>query len=130
MRYTFKKEEKLKSRKLIKQLFEKGSSLSEFPLRMVYLRIDHTSNYPIQASFSASKRQFKKAVDRNRIKRLMRESYRLHKHTLYQNIIDKHVIMFTYIDEKEHKYVDIEEKMIHLLKKFVEKTNKQKNEKD
>jgi hypothetical protein len=51
----------------------------------------------------------------------MRESYRLHKHTLYQNIADKHILMFTYIDEKEHKYVDIEEKMIHLLKKFVQK---------
>ncbi len=122
MRFTFKKEEKLKSRKLIEQLFKKGSSLSEFPLRMVYLKVDHTTNYPVQASFSVSKRKFKKAVDRNRIKRLMRESYRLHKHTLYKNIEDKHVIMFTYIDEKEHKYVDIEEKMIHLLKKFVKKT--------
>jgi len=124
MRYTFKKEEKLKSKKLIEQLFEKGSSLSEFPLRMVYLKVDHRSNYTVQASFSASKRKFKKAVDRNRIKRLMRESYRLNKHILYQNIADKHIIMFTYIDEKEHKYVDIEEKMIHLLKKFVKKTNK------
>jgi len=124
MRYTFKKEEKLKSKKLIEQLFEKGSSLSEFPLRMVYLKVDHMSNYMVQASFSASKRKFKKAVDRNRIKRLMRESYRLNKHILYQNIVDKHIIMFTYIDEKEHKYVDIEEKMIHLLKKFVKKTNK------
>ncbi len=130
MQYTFKKEEKLKSRKLIEQLFERGSSLSEFPVRVVYLCIDHTSDYPIQASFSVSKRKFKKAVDRNRIKRLMRESYRLHKYILYQNIANKHIIMFTYIDEKEHKYVDIEEKMIHLLKKFVQKINRKNDEKD
>jgi len=124
MRFTFKEKEKLKSKKLIEQLFERGSSISQFPLRMVYLKIEHTSDYPVQASFSVSKRKFKKAVDRNRIKRLMRESYRLHKHTLYQNIDSKYILMFTYIDEKEHKYVDIEEKMIHLLKKFLQKIKK------
>jgi len=125
MRFTFKKIEKLKSKKLIEQLFENGSSLSQYPIRMVYLKIEHLSNSPIQASFSVSKRKFKKAVDRNRIKRLMREAYRQHKHILYQNVNDKHIIMFTYIDEKEHKYVDIEEKMILLLNKFIEKTKNQ-----
>ena len=124
MRFTFKKEEKLKSQKLIEQLFDKGNSLSEFPLRIVYLKLEHSSNYPIQAGFSVPKRKFKKAVDRNRIKRLLRESYRQHKHTLYQNINDKYILMFTYLDEKEQKYVDIEEKMIHLLKKFLQKINK------
>jgi len=124
MRFTFKKEEKLKSKKLIEKLFEKGNSISEFPLRMIYLKIDHTTDYLVQATFSVSKRKFKKAVDRNRVKRLMRESYRKHKHTLYQNIEEKHILMFTYLDEKEHKYVDIEEKMIHLLMKFLQKTSK------
>ncbi len=119
MRFTFKKKEKLKSRKLIEQLFERGSSISQYPLRMVYLKIEHNSMYAIQAGFSVSKRKFKKAVDRNRIKRLMRESYRMQKHTLYQNMDNKYIIMFTYLDEKEHKYVDIEEKMIHLLAKFI-----------
>ena len=124
MRFTFKKEEKLKSRKLIEQLFDKGSSLSVFPLRIVYLKIVHGTGFPVQAGFSVPKRKFKKAVDRNRIKRLIRESYRRQKHTLYQNIDDTYILMFTYLDEKEHKYVDIEEKMIHLLEKFIQKINK------
>jgi ribonuclease P protein component len=124
MRFTFKKEEKLKSRKLIEQLFDKGSSLSVFPLRIVYLKIEHGTGFPIQAGFSVPKRKLKKAVDRNRIKRLIRESYRQQKHTLYQNIDDTYILMFTYLDEKEHKYVDIEEKMIYLLEKFLQKINK------
>jgi len=52
MRFTFNKEEKLKSKKLIEQLFEQGKSISEFPLRMVYLKMEHPSKYPVQVSFS------------------------------------------------------------------------------
>ncbi|MDY7396195.1 ribonuclease P protein component [Aureibaculum sp. 2210JD6-5] len=129
MRFTLKKEEKLKSKRLIGELFEKGKSLSKFPLRLVYLQVEHLSSYPIQVAFSAPKRRFKKAVDRNRIKRLMREAYRKNKHILYDSIKEKHIIMFTYTDENELKYVEIEEKMVLLLRKFEEKIKSQKNEK-
>ena len=125
MQFTFKKEEKLKSKKLIEQLFEQGSTLKEFPLRMVYLKIELGTGYPVKASFSVSKRKFKRAVDRNRIKRLMRECYRKNKYNLYQNIENEFILMFTYIDEKEHKYVDIEEKMIHLMMKLIQKSKKE-----
>ena len=124
MRFTFKKQEKLKSKKLIQQLFEQGNTLFQFPLQLVYLKIDHTSDYTVQAGFSVPKKKFKRAVDRNRIKRLMREAYRKHKHTLYQNNKEKYVLMCIYTDEKEHKYVDIEEKMILLLKKLSKKLTK------
>ena len=125
MRFTFKKEEKLKSKKLIEQLFEQGSILKKFPLRMVYLKVELGSDYAVKAGFSVSKRKFKHAVDRNKIKRLMRECYRKNKHTLYQNIEEEYILMFTYIDEKEHKYVDIEEKMIHLMMKLIQKSKKE-----
>ena len=125
MQFTFKKEEKLKSKKLIEQLFEQGSTLKEFPLRMVYLKVKLGTDYPVKASFSVSKRKFKRAVDRNRMKRLMRECYRNNKYNLYQNIEDDFILMFTYIDEKEHKYVDIEEKMIHLMMKLIQKSKKE-----
>jgi len=128
VRYTLKKEEKLKSKKLISVLFEKGKSLSKFPLRLVYLKAEHLSNYPLQVAFSAPKRKFKKAVDRNRIKRLMREAYRLNKQILYDSIEEKYAIMFTYTDENELKYVEIEEKMVVLLQKLAEKIKSQQNE--
>ena len=122
MRFTFTREEKLKSKKQIELLFELGSSISEFPLRLVYLKTEHKSNYSVKAAFSVSKRKFKNAVDRNRIKRLMRECYRLNKHTIYQKIENKYIIMFIYLDEKEHNYVHIEEKMIHLMMKLIQKS--------
>ncbi len=122
MRFTFKKEEKLKSKKLIEQLFEKGDSFTKFPLRIKFLKTDHHSENVIQASFSAPKRKFKKAVDRNKVKRLMREAYRKNKHLLTDAIKEKHIIMFTFTDENEHKYVEIEEKMIFLLKMLIDKT--------
>ena len=84
VRYTLGKTERLKSRKAIEQLFKSGKSFSAFPFRVVYSRqaLDekHVSN--LQCAFSVSKKYFKKAVDRNRIKRLMREAYRLQKNEL------------------------------------------------
>ena len=121
MRHTFKKGEKLKSKKLIEQLFESGKRLKAFPIQLVYLKIDHKTDYLIQAGFSVPKRRFKRAVDRNRIKRLMREAYRLHKYTL-PNISDvdtkKHIFMFIYIGNHIETYTKIEAQFLKLLKEI------------
>jgi ribonuclease P protein component len=84
-RYTFKKEEKLKSRKAIEQLFKEGRSFSNFPFKMIW-NFDDNQTAELQAGFTVSSKQFKKAVDRNRIKRLMREAYRLQKSELQQQL--------------------------------------------
>ncbi len=122
MSNTFKKGERLKSRKLIKLLFEKGKRLKSFPIHLLYLDIDHDSDYPIQVGFSAPKRYHKKAIDRNRIKRLMREAYRLHKKDLftYQNPANnkKYILMFIYMSNDLPKYVAVESKMKNLLMTF------------
>ena len=73
MKYTLGKQERLKSKKLIEKLYKEGSSVKAFPLRMVFLQTEHTSDYPAQIGVSVAKRNFKKAPDRNRLKRLMRE---------------------------------------------------------
>ncbi|WP_210461890.1 ribonuclease P protein component [Rufibacter roseolus] len=78
--YRFPKEERLRSKKLIEQLFREGSSFNSYPLRFVALQVPGPTELPVQVLVSVSKRSFKKAVDRNRIKRQMREAYRLHKH--------------------------------------------------
>ena len=121
MRFTLNKQEKLKSKKLIEQLFAEGKSVSNYPLKLIYLEVDHMSSFPIQAGVSVPKRRVNLAVNRNRIKRLMREVYRKNKHVIYESINNKYIFMFLYLDEKEHNYVFIEEKMVNLLEKFLKK---------
>ena len=74
MQQTFKKQEKLKKSKLIEQLFTQGKSLTVFPIKLIYLEIDHDSPYKIQAGVTVSKRNFKNAVDRNKIKQIAKRS--------------------------------------------------------
>lgn len=127
MNFTLGKEERLKSRKLIEQLYSEGKSVKVFPLRMVYLQTEHTSEFPAQVGVSVPKRNFKRAVDRNRIKRLLRESYRLQKAIVYTAIDKPYIFMISYLAKEEWKYADIEQKMNKLLTNFVkEVTNDEK----
>ena len=73
---SLKRNKILKSKKDIEALFTNAQSLSSFPVRVVYF-IDSEENSQFKTSFSVSKRKFKKAVDRNRIKRLLREAFRI-----------------------------------------------------
>jgi ribonuclease P protein component len=89
-RYTWTKAEKLKSRKRIEWVFKEGKSLSVFPFKVFYLLAPSLSPpAPLQAGFGAGSRHFKKAVDRNRIKRLSREAYRLQKQPLIDALAEK-----------------------------------------
>ncbi len=120
MQQTYKKEEKLKKSKLISQLFAQGSSVSAFPIKLIYLELAHDSPYKIQAGMSVSKRNFKRAVDRNKIKRLLREVYRKNKHLIYQSEhTKKHIFMFIYVGKTEFDYHVLEDKMKLLLQKFI-----------
>lgn len=121
MNYTFNKKEKLKSLKLIEQLFAQGQSVVAHPLRMVYIKTDFDTDIKIKAGVSVSKRHFKKAVDRNRLKRLMREAYRLQKAAYFDNISGQYALMILYIAKEETDYKTIYSKMDGLLKKFQEK---------
>jgi ribonuclease P protein component len=77
--YTFKKEERLCNKKLIDGLFHSGSSFLCYPFKVSWLVVEQPGTYPAQIVFSVSKKRFKRAVDRNLIKRRMREAYRLNK---------------------------------------------------
>jgi ribonuclease P protein component len=124
MKFTLGKEERLKSRKLIEKLYTEGNSVKAFPLRMLFIQTEHTSSFPAQVGVTVPKRNFKRAVDRNRIKRLMRESYRLQKEIVYNNLEKPHVFMISYLGRDEWKYEDLYPKMEKLLKLFVEAVEK------
>jgi len=86
-KFTLSSEERLKSRKKIQELFAAGHVINFSPFRVVY-QINHDDT-PLQFGVAVGTRQFKKAVDRNRIKRLIRESYRLQKNELKEQLIAK-----------------------------------------
>ena len=119
-RYFLKATDRLKSRKSIEELFAKGKSFSEFPLRVFWMLGKDES--VVKAGFTASSRNFKKAVDRNRIKRLMRESYRLQKQVLSEQTIlrEKSLnIFFIYTGKELPEYLLIFEKTGAALKRLV-----------
>ncbi|HRI22429.1 MAG TPA: ribonuclease P protein component [Panacibacter sp.] len=80
------RQEKTKSRKQVEQLFESGKSISVFPLKIFYMPVAEQMDFPLKTGVSVSSRNFKKAVDRNRIKRLLREAYRTEKHVLIEKL--------------------------------------------
>ena len=123
MDQTFSKSEKLKSKKLIEELFTKGQSVSAYPLRIVFLETTFEDDIKVQAGVSVSKRYFKSAVDRNRIKRLMREAYRLHKPEYFNNITTQYALMILYLGKEKPEYELIEKKMHKLFKKFNDTIN-------
>lgn len=125
MKFTLGKQERLKSKILLGKLYKEGSSVKAFPLRMVFLQEEHTSDYPAQVGVSVPKRNFKKAVSRNRIKRLLRESYRKQKYTVYDGIDKPYVFMISYIGKEEFSYADIDKKMHKLLTLFVNEVTKE-----
>ena len=121
MRNTLGKQERLKSKKLIEKLYAEGDSVKAFPLRMMYVQTAHTSEFPCQVGVSVAKRNYKLAVDRNRLKRLMRETYRLQKQIVYNNLDEPYVFMISYIGREEIKYEDLYLKMQKLLTLFTDK---------
>jgi ribonuclease P protein component len=88
-RFTYSTTEKLKSRKLLNQVFAAGKSLNVYPIKITYLQEEIDSESKVQMGVGASSRHFKKAVQRNRIKRLLRESYRLQKFRLIELLPEK-----------------------------------------
>lgn len=123
MQYTLGKEEKLKSKKLIEQLFAEGNYVKSFPLRLIYLPINHGAEFPLKVGFSVPKRNVKLAVNRNRIKRLMREVYRKNKYSFAENLNEPYIFMFIYMAKEEINYVDLELSLKKIALKFQTKIN-------
>ncbi len=120
MKATFCKNERLKSKKEIEVLFSEGKTISSYPVRLVYRKTNFEDDIAIKTAVSVSKRHFKKAVSRNRIKRLLRESYRKNKY-LVPNTTHQFTFMFLYSGKEMPEYGLLASKVKGILLKFVEK---------
>jgi|TARA_B110000238_G_scaffold188720_1_gene220039 ribonuclease P protein component len=116
MNFRFPKSEKLKSKKTIELLFAEGKSVSKHPVKVFYLPSENAKK--TQVAFTVSKRNFKNAVDRNRIKRQLREAYRLQKHLLKNEEELKFTLFFLYIGNEKLPYSAIETSIKFLINKI------------
>ena len=118
---TYNKKEKLKSRKQLDALFKSGKTLTVFPVKMFYALADGQDN-PVKAGVGVSKKFFKKAVQRNRIKRLLREAYRTEKQPLHLQLAnsEKQLILFLlFLDKELPSYDLLKEKIRLCIKRLI-----------
>jgi ribonuclease P protein component len=126
MKLTYGKQEKLKRKKLIEQLFVEGSSVSSFPLRFVYLKKEHKGKTPLMLGVSVAKRNVHKAVHRNRIKRVLREAYRLEKQLFLDSLKTPYIGMLLYQGKQISDQALVHSKMKTLALKFSDKIKKER----
>lgn len=122
--FSFKKAEHLCSKKRIETLFSEGDAFIVYPLRVVYKLNDYNGVVPVSVLCSVSKKRFKRAVDRNRVKRLMRECYRLNKSILCPFLDQKSYsldIAFICLDKELPDYCSLEQSMKKILIKLTER---------
>ena len=124
MRFKYGKKDKLKSKKLIEQLFSEGKSVTVYALKLIYLKTKFEDDCILKTGVSVSKRLHKTAVARNKIKRLLREAYRLNKPLYFNNSSTSYTFMILYLSKDVTTFDAIDSKMKLLFEKFLNKTNK------
>ena len=115
MSTTFPKHQKLKSRKDIKALFEEGKTVTKYPVKLLWLPLGQQET---RAGFAVAKRNFKSAVTRNKIKRLMREAYRLQKQETQGQDKKTFTLLFLYIGKDVASFKTIDKAVLGALKKL------------
>ncbi|SFU27138.1 ribonuclease P protein component [Pustulibacterium marinum] len=120
MDFRFPKDEKLKSKTLIQEMFREGNAVSKYPLKLVFIQSSLPKEVTFQTGVSVSKRYFKHAVDRNKIKRFLRETYRHEKNNILNQTTDNYAFMILYTGKEMPNYDFIKQKMQQLVEKFIQ----------
>jgi ribonuclease P protein component len=123
MNLKYSKKDKLKSKKLIEKLFSEGKVITLFPLRLVYLKTSFEDSSVVKTGISVSKKLHKNAIDRNKIKRLLREVYRLNKPKYFNNSSTPYAFMILYIGKEKPTFDSVNTKTQLLFQKFLKHTS-------
>jgi ribonuclease P protein component len=123
MNFKYSKKDKLKSKKLIDQLFTEGKAITAYPLRLVYLKTEFDDGVLLKTGVSVSKKLHKTAVARNRIKRLLREAYRLNKPHYFNNSSTSYAFMILYLSKDGTTFDKLNTSIKLLFQKFLDKTS-------
>jgi len=121
---SFSKSEHLCGEKRITRLFTQGEAFIAYPLRVVYILEPRKDFEPVSVMVSVPKKRFKRAVKRNRLKRLMREAYRLNKKLLIEKVEEKQLqlhIAFNYVSDDELDFAAVDKKMKLAIQKLLAK---------
>ena len=125
MRQTFNKTERLNSKKIIERLFESGRSFTIAPYRVIWVNGDEKQPAQVQVAISVPKKNFKRAVDRNKLKRRSREAYIKNKQHFYTLLGTKKVaLMLVYVAKEINEYALIEKKINLVLKRLTDEVVK------
>ena len=126
VRHTFTKAERLSSRKIITALFERGRIIVLPPFRLSWMQAELPSTFPVQVAFSVPVKNFRQAVDRNRIKRQMKEVYRKNKSSVYALLGSRKqcAMMIVFIGKVKPSFEEIESKLKLILNRFEEDLKK------
>jgi ribonuclease P protein component len=120
---TFTKEERLSSYREIKRLFREGKTFYQRPFRVTWMHRQADAGFPVQVMMGVPRYNFSRAVDRNRIRRYMKEAYRLNKHLLYGYLEgkgDRLIVSIAYTGKEIAPFIRIREKIILLLHRLIE----------